>query len=332
MVKFSMTSMTQVSRGKNRHADSLATLASAMTEGIPRQIKVELIGEPSISATVEGVTKVNVVVITTAGSCWMDPIIEFLNEDTIPDDEGEANKIHRVASRYWLSADRKLYRRSFGGPYLLCLHPGKVDKLLVELHEGVCGGHAGGRSLAHQAMMQGFWWPKMRNDAAEYVRKCERCQKHAHLIHQPTGHLNPISSLWPFTQWELDILGPFPRATGNRRFVLVAVDYFTKWAEAVAVANIRDVDVKKFVWKNIVTRFGVLNTLISDNEVQFDSKAFRDFCRDLGIVNRYFTSAYPQSNGQAESVNKTIMSGLKRRLDDAKGNWAEELPNVLWAY
>ena len=114
--------------------------------------------------------------------------------------------------------------------------------------------------------------------------------------------------------------------------MLVAVDYFTKWAKAEALANIRDVDVKKFVWKNIVTRFGVLNTLVSDNGMQFDSRAFRDFCRDLGIINRYFTPAYPQSNGQAEAINKTILSGLKKRLDSAKGNWAEELPNVLWAY
>ena len=140
------------------------------------------------------------------------------------------------------------------------------------------------------------------------------------LIHQPAGHLNPISSPWPFAQWGLDILGPFPQAIGNQRFVLVAVDYFTKWAEAEALANIRDVDVKKFVWKNIVTRFGVPNTLISDNGMQFDSRAFRDFCQDLGIMNRYSTPAYPQSNGQAEAVNKTILSGLKKRLDDAKDN------------
>ena len=171
----------------------------------------------------------------------------------------------------------------------------------------------------------------MRNDATEYVRKCEQCQKHTHLIHQLVGHLNSISSPWPFAQWGLDILGPFPQAIGNQRFVLVAVDYFTKWAEAEALANIRDVDVKKFVWKNIVTRFGVPNTLISDNGMQFDSRAFRDFCRDLGIINRYSTPAYPQSNGQAEAVNKTILSGLKKRLDGAKGNWAKELPNVLWA-
>ena len=111
----------------------------------------------------------------------------------------------------------------------------------------------------------------MQKDAAEYVLKCEQCQKHAPLIHQPAGHLNPISSPWPFAQWGLDILGPFPRATGNRRFVLVAIDYFTQWMEAEALANIRDVDVKKFVWKNIITRFGVSDSLISDNGLQFDN-------------------------------------------------------------
>ena len=97
------------------------------------------------------------------------------------------------------------------------------------------------------------------------MRKCEQCQKHAPLIHQPTGYLNPVSSPWSFTQWGLDILGPFLRVIGNRRFMLVAVDYFTKWAEAEALTNIRDVDVKKFVWRKIVTRFGVPDSLISDN-------------------------------------------------------------------
>ena len=137
----------------------------------------------------------------------------------------------------------------------------------------------------------------MQREATEYVRKCEQCQKHAPLIHQPTGHLNPISSLWPFAQWGLDILGLFPRAMGNRRFILVAVNYFTKWVEAEALANIRDMDVKKFVWKNIVIRFRVPDSLIYDNELQFDNRAFCELCNDLGIRNRYSTPAYPQSNG-----------------------------------
>ena len=180
MGKFYTTNVTQVAWGRNKHANSLATLASAMTEDIPRKIKVELIAEPSISATADCATKVDMAVIATIESCWIDPIIEFLAEDRIPDDKSEANKIRQIASQYWLSANTKLYRRSFGGPYLLCLHPEKVNELLIKLHEGVCGSHAGGRSLAHQAMTQGFWWRKMRNDAAEYVRKCEQCQKHAH--------------------------------------------------------------------------------------------------------------------------------------------------------
>ena len=85
------------------------------------------------------------------------------------------------------------------------------------------------------------------------------------------------------------------------------------------MANIRDVDAKRFVWKNIVTQFRIPHTLISDNGLQFDSKAFRRYCYDLGITNRYSTSAYLQGNGQVEAVNKVIVNGLKKRLDDAEG-------------
>ena len=109
---------------------------------------------------------------------------------------------------------------------------------------------------------------------------------------------------------------------------MVGTDYFTKWVEAEPLANIRDVDVKKFIWRNIVTRFGTPRTLVSDNGLQFDSNAFRQYCSNLGIRNRHSTLAYPQGNGQAEAVNKVIVNGLKKRLDDAKGKWVEELPHV----
>ena len=172
----------------------------------------------------------------------------------------------------------------------------------------------------------------MQKEAQEYVKKCSQCQKFAPNIHQSEGVLNPLSSPWPFAQWGLDIVGPFPKAVGNTRYLLVGTDYFTKWVETEPLANIKDVDVKRFVWKNIVTWFGIPHTLISDNGLQFDSKAFRRYCCDLGITNRYSTPAYPQGNGQAETVNKVIVSGLKKRLDDAKGKWVEELSHVLWTY
>ena len=105
---------------------------------------------------------------------------------------------------------------------------------------------------------------------------------------------------------------------GNKKYLIVGTDYFTKWVEAKPLANIQDVDAKRFFWKSIVTLFGVPHVLISDNGLQFDSKMFRNYCGELGITNRYSTPAYPQGNGQAEAVNKVILSGLKKRLDDAK--------------
>ena len=89
---------------------------------------------------------------------------------------------------------------------------------------------------------------------------------------------------------------------------------------------------KMFVWKNIVTRFGILQIRISDNGLQFDNEAFRRYCSDLGIANRYSISTNPQGNRQAEAVNKVIVGGLKKRLDDVKGRWVEELPHVFWTY
>ena len=124
-------------------------------------------------------------------------------------------------------------------------------------------------------------------------------------------------------------MGPFPRATRNKRYLLVGTDYFTKWVETEPLENIRDVDAKRFVWKKIVTHFGIPHTLILDNGLQFDSKAFKRYCCNLDVTNRYSTPAYPQGNGQAEAINKVIVDGLKKRLDDAKGRWVEELPHVL---
>ena len=160
-----------------------------------------------------------------------------------------------------------------------CVHPELTKLLLEELHEGICGSHTGGRSLAHRAIIQGYWWPNIQRETLEYVRKCDQCQRFTPSIHQPRGILNPLSSPWPFAQWGLDIVGLFPKAVGNKKYLLVGIDYFTKWVEAEPLANIRNVDAKRFVWKNIVTRFGVPHVLISDNGLQFDRKVLNDALR-----------------------------------------------------
>ena len=109
------------------------------------------------------------------GPSWMNPLVLFLEEDILPDDKTEVDKIRRNTSRFWLSEDQKLYKRYFLGPYLLCMHLEASKLILEELHEGICGSHTGGRSLAHKAITQGYWWLNMQRDAHEYVKKCDQC-------------------------------------------------------------------------------------------------------------------------------------------------------------
>ena len=113
------------------------------------------------------------------------------------------------------------------------------------------------------------------------------------------------------------------------KFLLVAIDYFTKWVEAEALATITEAKVQNFVWKNIVCRFGIPRTIISDNGRQFDSQAFRSFCSNLGIKNKYSSPGHPQANEQTKVTNRSLLRLIKSRLVGAKGAWPEELPNVL---
>ena len=125
---------------------------------------------------------------------------------------------------------------------------------------------------------------------------------------------------------------PIALGKGHVRFLLVAIDYFTKWVEVEALATITEERIQSFVWKNIICRFGIPRTIILDNRRQFDNQAFKDFCLDLGIKNQFSSPGHLQANGQMEVTNRTLLKIIKANLDDAKGAWPEELPNVLWAY
>ena len=127
-------------------------------------------------------------------------------------------------------------------------------------------------------------------------------------------------------------MGPLPQGKRQMKFLLVAIDYFTKWVEAEALATITETKVQNFVWKNIVCRFGIPRMIISDNGRQFDSQAFKSFCSNLGIRNKYSSPGHPQANGQTEVTNRTLLRLIKSRLVGAKKAWLEDLPNVLWAY
>ena len=223
----------------------------------------------------------------------------------------------------------QLFKRSLNGPYLKCLTTEQGQYVLAELHERICGNHPGGRTLAHRAHTQGYYWSTMRFDAAAYVRKCDRRQRLAPILRSPAQELISITSPWIFAQWGIDIVGPLPTALAQKKLLLVVTNYFSKWIEAEAFASIKDKDVTQFIWKNIVCRFGIPLSIVLDNGPQFDSQAYRNFCQELKKKNLYSTPRHPQSNGQAEASNKTILTALKKRLSSAKGKCVDELLEVL---
>ncbi|GKE22288.1 reverse transcriptase domain-containing protein [Tanacetum coccineum] len=190
------------------------------------------------------------------------------------------------------SAERKGYLT----PWLRCVGPEQANYVLRKAHFGSCGAHAGAQSI---------------------TQKCE---------------LTSISSPWPFYQWGIDIVGPFPEAPGRVKFLIVTIDYFTKWVEAEPVAPITDQKILQFVWHNIICRVRIPGIIVSDNGKQFSNNPFREWCEELEIKQNFTSGTHPQANGQTEVTNPTILQVLKAKVGKAKGQWIKELPNVLWAY
>ena len=161
-----------------------------------------------------------------------------------------------------------------------------------EIHKDICGNYSRARSLVHKLIRAKDYWPTMLKDAQAYVKACDKCQRFSNLI-RPFEELTPMTPLWPFAQWGLDIMGSFQTGVRQLKFLVVGIDYFTKWVEAKALATITKRNIRSFFWRNIICRFEIPRVLVSDNRKQFDNSAFRDFYSELGIKNHYSTLAHP---------------------------------------
>jgi hypothetical protein len=132
--------------------------------------------------------------------------------------------------------------------------------------------------------------------------------------------------------WGVDIVGPFSTSQGQVKFLIVAVDYFTKWIEAEPVATISSEKVKHFYWKKLICRFGLPKYIVSDNGTQFTNESVIQFFQEKGIRNTFVSVEHPQANGQVESANKVVLKALKRNLMRKGKSWAEHIPAILWSY
>jgi hypothetical protein len=178
--------------------------------------------------------------------------MSFLQGHFLSDDEAYHKRI-AARARPYVIIEGELYKHGVCSPLLKCLSRAEGIELMKEIHAGLCGSHIESRPLMGKVFRQGFYWPKAALDAAELVQKCEGCQKCARDKKQPSSLTQLIQPTWPLQIWGLDLLGPLPPAQGNLRYVVVAVEYFSKWIEAKPLAIITSVTVQKFFWQNIVS-------------------------------------------------------------------------------
>ena len=189
-----------------------------------------------------------------------------------------------------------LYKRRYGQPLLKCVTTEQAQYMIKELHEGICGYHFGTRTMTTRILRAGYFWPTVEADCRDFVKKCKPCQKHGNLIHQKQEQLHSILSLWPFAKWGMDILDPFSPDKGQVKFLIVAVDYFTMWIEAKPLTTITAQQVQQFVWKDIICRYGVPHTIITDYGRQLIDKELAKFYIGLGIKHITSYVEHPQTN------------------------------------
>ncbi|RVW49680.1 Retrovirus-related Pol polyprotein from transposon 17.6 [Vitis vinifera] len=265
--QFTEWTIEKIKRADNGRTDALAGIAASLPIREAILLPIHVQANPSVA---ENSTCNSIEADQADDQEWTHDIAEYLRTGTLPEDPKRAHKIRVQAARF---------NPDWGAPV---------------------------QAILHRALSSLSWAFRGPKDAAAYVQKCDKCQRYAPIPHIPSIALKSVSSPWPFAQWGMDIVGPLPAAPAQKKFLLVATDYFSKWVETEAYASIKDKDVTNI--------------------------AFRNFCSELNIRNSYSTPRYPQSNGQAEATNKTLVNALKKRLERAKGRWVEELPGVLWAY
>ncbi|KAK8935545.1 hypothetical protein KSP39_PZI013055 [Platanthera zijinensis] len=231
-----------------------------------------------------------------------------------------------IQGRILPTARRRALSQDHLRPLARCLSETEVPRVLEEIHSGECGSHSGTRTLEQRILRHGYFWPTIRKDADAFSKKCSQCQLFAPLQLQPAQHLRSITAPWPFTIWGMDLIGPFPQASGQRKFILVMIDYFSKWIEARALAKTTSQIVKNFIWGEITCRFGIPLANVTDNGPQFASLELEDFCKQLGTDLRFASLHHPRSNGQVEAANKQLgtADGGERRGRPTSGDDAGE--------
>ena len=197
-------------------------------------------------------------------------------------------------------------KKILNGTQLRCLKKDEVDEVMKEIHAGVCGSHMNGIILAKKIVRQGYYWMSMEKDCIQTVRQCHQCQIYGNLNHLPPTMLNSLSSPWPFAAWGIDIIGEIrPNASNGHKYIVVVIDYFSRWIEVESFATLKAKQMAKFIEKSLICRYGVAHHVVTDNGVQFQAET-TELLQRYGIEHHKSSPYRPQANGAVEAANKNV--------------------------
>ncbi|MCO5552923.1 hypothetical protein L7F22_006442 [Adiantum nelumboides] len=207
----------------------------------------------------------------------------------------------------------------------------EIETILMSCHEGVCGGHFAQEITSRKILQAGFVWPSLHRDVQHWCKACKACQHTGDrkLSYDPRF---PIFAYGPFEKWGINAIGPLPRTSTDKQYILTAIDYMTRWAEAASVARITSADVSKCVLDYICSRFGTPLEILSDRGPGFRADLLDALLENLSIKHVHSTPYYPQCNGLVEKTNGVLCKIITKHVRDRPQDWDKHLTAALWAY
>ncbi|CAN0843672.1 Transposon Tf2-9 polyprotein [Linum grandiflorum] len=261
---------------------------------------------------------------------WFADIANYLVSGSLPEDlpkQVRRKVLHDVRNYFW--DDPFLFRVGADKVIRRYIRHEETSAILQHCHAGPTGGHHGANRTARKVFDSGFYWLSIYKDSFDYVKSCDRCQRTENISHldEMPQNANIVCEL--FDVWGIDFMGPFPPSNGHK-YILVAVDYVSKWAEAVALPTNDTRTVGKFLVK-LFSRFGAPRAIINDRGTHFQGQ-FDRVCRRFGVSHWLSTAYHPQTSGQAEVTNRELKRILTKSVDQSRKDWSSKLDDALWAY
>ena len=263
---------------------------------------------------------------------WFADYVNYLVAKVIPPEFNYQKKkrfFAHLKHYYW--EEPILYRHCADQVIRRCVPEDEIHSILDHCHTLPCGGHFGGQRTAAKVLQSGFYWPSLFKDAHQFVSTCDKCQRMGNISRKDEPPMHPILEVELFDLWGIDFMGPFP-ASYNNLYILLAVDYVSKWVEAIPTRTNDAKVVTQFLRSNIFSRFGTPRALITDNGTHFCNKIIDKVLQKYGVRHRTSLAYHSQSNGQAEVSNREIKYILEKTVNSSRKDWAKKIDDALWAY